>query len=253
MEFNAAKVNLPDIQHFRALFLQENNFQFICNSFHERGWADVYLLTVDGKPAGYGAINGRERFHSDRDTVFEFYLIPPFRKYASRLFSALIVVSGATFIECQSNDRMLSPMLYEFAENIFAEAILFEDFTATDFQITDAVFRLRSSGDCMAGRNEEDMGKYVLESKGEIVATGGFLLHYNHPFADLYMEVHENQRRRGLGSFILQEIKKECYRSGRVPAARCNVTNKASKATLLKAGMAVCGARLVGSVPPRSV
>jgi len=47
---------------------------------------------------------------------------------------------------------------------------------------------------------------------------------------------------------LLQEVKKECYLSGRVPAARCNIENKASMYTLLRAGLKVAGYMLTGRV-----
>ena len=75
-------------------------------------------------------------------------------------------------------------------------------------------------------------------------------MHYNLPYSDLYMEVKEDCRRKGYGSYILQEIKKESYKAGRQPAARCNVNNKVSKLTLLKAGLRVCGYSLSGNVIP---
>jgi len=59
--------------------------------------------------------------------------------------------------------------------------------------------------------------------------------------------VKENFRQKGFGSLIVQELKKEAYRIGRVPAARCNIKNKISKATLLKAGFRVCGNILIGN------
>jgi len=62
------------------------------------------------------------------------------------------------------------------------------------------------------------------------------------------MEVNAAQRRKGFGSFLLQEVKKECYLSGRVPAARCNIENKASMYTLLRAGLKVAGYMLTGRV-----
>ncbi len=82
----------------------------------------------------------------------------------------------------------------------------------------------------------------------EFVAMGGFMLHYNRPFADLYMEVREDCRGRGFRSFLLQELKKECYLAGRVPAARCELQNTASRATLIKAGLKVCGFMLTGKI-----
>lgn len=64
------------------------------------------------------------------------------------------------------------------------------------------------------------------------------------------MEVREDCRRRGIGSFLLQELelKKQCYFAGRVPAARCNIRNVASLAALIKAGLRVCGFMLTGKV-----
>jgi GNAT superfamily N-acetyltransferase len=62
------------------------------------------------------------------------------------------------------------------------------------------------------------------------------------------MEVREEYRGKGLGSFLIQEVKRECYLAGRVPAARCNMENVASKATLLKAGLAIAGYMLMGDV-----
>ena len=82
------------------------------------------------------------------------------------------------------------------------------------------------------------------------MATAGFLMHYNKPFADLWMEVREDHRGRRIGSYALQEVKKECYLAGRVPAARCNMKNFASRTCLIRAGMRVCGFVLVGQLRP---
>jgi GNAT superfamily N-acetyltransferase len=68
----------------------------------------------------------------------------------------------------------------------------------------------------------------------EVVGTGGFLLHYNMPFADLYMEVREDCRRKGFGSYLIHEIKKQCYLAGRIPAARTGLDNIASKSNINK-------------------
>ena len=61
----------------------------------------------------------------------------------------------------------------------------------------------------------------VLE--GEMIATGGFMLHCNVPFADLHLKVKENLRRKTFGSFILQVLKPVCYLADRVPAACCHL------------------------------
>ena len=96
---------------------------------------------------------------------------------------------------------------------------------------------------CQDGNSE-----YILEHEAEIVATGSYVWNYNFPYIDMYYEVKEEYRRKGFGSLITQELKNEAYRMKRVPAARCNIKNNASKATLLKAGMKVCGYILIGEL-----
>ena len=246
MNFNIMKTSLEEIQPFRHLFLHENKFQFIYNKCHNYNWADTYLFTGDEIKIGYGSVWGKDK-REDRDTIFEFYLTEPFKKFASAVFPKFIAAANVTHIECQSNDLLLSSMLYEYARNINAEAILFEDHYTTDLKIEGATFKRTKPGD----DTNFDPNEYVLEVNGEIVATGGFVRNYNLPYIDIFMEVKEDCRQKGFGSFIVQELKKEAYLNERVPAARCNIDNKASKATLLKAGLKVCGHILVGEIKRR--
>jgi GNAT superfamily N-acetyltransferase len=240
------KTGLQTIQPLRALYLQETNFQIRYDACHTRGWTDSYLLTVDDIAVGYGSVRGQER--DDRDTVFEYFVVQPFRRKASELFRMLLHASGAQFIECQSNDLMLSSMLYEFSPSVSADVVLFEDHAVTEHVVPGALARPRRADDRIFEHQAEPVGNYVVEMNGEVVATGGFLLHYNKPFADLYMEVREDCRRRGIASYLLQEIKRECYLAGRVPAARTGIRNLASRAALMKAGLRVCGFMLLGKI-----
>jgi GNAT superfamily N-acetyltransferase len=244
MAAGVEKVELRDIQALRALFSQELNALIRYYAWHEAGWTDSYHLTIDGAPVGYGSVKGRQR--EDRDTVFEFFIVPPFRRMSRQLFLELIDVSGAAYVECQSNDPGLSAMLYEFASGISADVILFADHTVTHHTMIDTTLRRKRDQDRIFEHTSQPVGDFVIEVAEEIVATGGFLTHYNAPFADLYMEVREDSRRRGLASFLLQEAKKECYLAGRVPAARCDVPNTASAAALRKAGLRECGFMLKG-------
>jgi GNAT superfamily N-acetyltransferase len=242
----AAKARLKDILVLRALFLQEMNCQIRYDACHARGWTDSYLLKIDEVAVGYGSIKGQEI--ESRDTLFEFYVVPAFRKWSSLLCRELIKKSRAEYIECQSNDPLLSSMLAEFSRDLDADVVLFEDHVVTQHQPPGAVVRPRRKRDRIFEHAVEPIGDYVLEADEEIVATAGFMLHYNVPFADLYMEVREDRRRRGYGSFILQEVKKACYLAGRVPAARTGLQNQASRAALTKAGLRVSGFMLTGRV-----
>lgn len=249
MNLQATRTDLSGIRPLRTVFLREINAQVRYHACHERGWSNSYLLKVGDEEVGYGAVKGKDRL-ADRDAVFEFFVLPPYRKLISPLFTSLLTASGAHFIECQSNDFLLSSMLYEFALDINADVMLFDDHIPTDYQVRDIIFRSRRKEDLIFEHEHEEPGEYVLEKNGEVVATGGFTTYYNPPFADLFMEVRQDNRRQGLGSYLIQELKKACYQAGRIPAARCAIRNEASRATLLKSGMKACGFMLSGALQP---
>jgi GNAT superfamily N-acetyltransferase len=247
MDIRISKVLLSEILPFRDLFLQENNFQVRYNARHERSWSDSYLLIIDGKSVGYGSVAGLNNF-KDRDSIFEFFIVESHRQFAKQLFLALVKESNALYVDSQSNEKLLTSMLYAFCDNLRADVILFEDQNETNYVEEKVIFRRRENNEITFEHTGEPVGDFVLEMNGEIVATGGYFTHYNFPFADLYMEVREDQRRKGLGTYLLQEIKKECYKSGRVPAARCNAVNNASKGVLIDVGMMICGCMLTGEI-----
>ena len=243
MEIKVLPTAVKDIEALRILFLQENHFQFVHNKCHLYGWADCYACIADGMQVGYGAVWGQSK-REDRDAIFEFYIIQPYRKLADAFFKQLHTVSGAVYVECQSNEPLLSSMLYQYTQNINAEAILFKDHFLTDFSIPGVNFQSKPA----EAQDRADDCPYVLYYNDEVVATGGLMLNYNMPYADIYYEVNENYRQKGLGTLMVQELKKAAYEMGRVPAARCNTRNIISKYTLLKAGFTVCGNILKGAL-----
>ena len=247
MKLQIYQTELSKILPYRDLYLQAMNRQIRYNACHERGLSTLYLFILNGVPIGYAAVKGKNE-PTDRDCIFEFFLLPAQRKLASLAFQQLILFTQAAHIECQSNDGFITPLLYEFAEQIRTGVILFEDQQVTDLKIPEVSFRPYNDDDKVFEHQSEPPGDYVLVWNSKVVATGGFLLHYNRPFADLYMEVQVEHRGKGLGSYLLQEVKKACYLAGRVPAARCNLENKVSRSCLEKAGMGVCGFMLEGVV-----
>lgn len=243
MELRIEKTTSDDVSGLRGLFLNESKFQFIHNKCHLYGWADVYVFVDGTQRVGYGSVWGKDN-RKDRDTVFEYYLIPEYRNRASAIFREFVKVAGTPFMECQTNDPLLAAMMFEQAEDIHAQSVLFEDELETKLNVPGVTFEKEN----YSTDHPDDRGGYVLKQDGETLATGGFMLNYNFPYADIYMDVKEQHRKRGLGSLMVQELKKEIYKSERVPAARCNVKNQASRATLLKAGFRLCGYWLEGRV-----
>ena len=117
-------------------------------------------------------------------------------------------------------------MLRGFTQDTSDENILFMDGPATNLRCPGAVFRRRGAGEDELG------GEWVVEVNGKVVAAGGVLHHYNPPYGDVFMAVDEGARRQGLGSYLVQELRRVCHESGTIPSARCNPSNEASQRTL---------------------
>jgi GNAT superfamily N-acetyltransferase len=222
------------------------NCQIVHDSFPARGFSDPYLIRAEGRTVGYGLVANRH----DPDTVDEFHVLPDFLAAASSMFRQLLATSNATKIRAQSNDRMMLLMLYDCATTITSDTILFEDSFATRLLCAKGVFRKlgQANKEKMFEHKHEPAGEWMIECDGVAVATGGVLFHYNPPYGDLYMEVHESYRRQGFGSYLLQELKRITYEQGKIPAARCSASNIASRNALEKAGMLPCARVLVGDV-----
>lgn len=250
MHFHVRQAELQDIRAMRDIYRQEMSCQVIHDSIHPRpGWTQEYLFSVGGATVGYGsvAVSGPWK---DKPTVYEYYVLPQYRSRMFDLFIALLAASGATMIETQSNDPLLTVMLHTFAQNVTSESILFHDKLTTTHSPSDAIFRRASPEDAaqVAGQQLDSEAKWVVAVGDTIAAAGDILFHYNRPYGDIYMKVAEPFRRRGIGTYLVQELKRVTYEGGSVPAARCNPKNIASRKTLQKAGFVPCGHILNGAV-----
>jgi GNAT superfamily N-acetyltransferase len=249
MTIEVTRVAAEEVLALRELYRHEMGCQIVRYSWHERGWTDSYLLRLDGQAVGYGLVGGVGE--SPRDAIVELYLLPSQRAAAGPLFRRLAAVSRARSVEAQTNDLLLTLMLYDCAASIESETVLFHDAATTQLALPGTTFRPLSASEAVFPHTAEPVGQWAIEVAGEVVATGGILFHYNAPYGDLHMEVAEPFRRRGYGSYLVQELKRACYEMGKIPAARCKASNGASRATLQRAGFLPC-ARLVTGVllPP---
>jgi GNAT superfamily N-acetyltransferase len=248
MELFAQAASVEDIQPWREMYRLEMSCQIIHDSIHYRpGWTREYFLIAGGTTVGYGsiAVDGPWK---EKPTVYEFYVGPHHRLHVFDLFRVLLAASGAVMIEVQSNDSLITVMLHTFAENVTSESVLFHDKLTTAHLVPGASYRTATSAEAPSVPRDQLKWYGVVEVEGTVAATGGILFHYNRPYGDIYMDVAESFRRRGLGSFLVQELKRVCYEGGNVPAARCKPDNIASRRTLQKAGFVPCGNIINGSV-----
>jgi GNAT superfamily N-acetyltransferase len=240
-----------EVLPLREQYRQEMNCQIVHDSIHRRaGWTTTYLLRVEGLAAGFGSIAIAGPW-TDKPTLFEFYLLPEHRGRAFDLFEALLAASGARFMVIQSSDLLLSVMLHAYARDISSGAIVFHDRLTTTLPAMGAVLHCKTPEDETRRCIEERQGgpEWTLDLDGTTVATGGILFHYNRPYGDIYMDVAEPYRRRGFGSYLVQELKRIAYELGSIPAARTGAQNIASRKTLQKAGFVPCANILNGTIP----
>ncbi|MGQ0648938.1 MAG: GNAT family N-acetyltransferase [Gemmatimonadaceae bacterium] len=248
MPIDVSRVPLDEIRPFRDLYRHELRCQIIHDSYHQRGFTDSYLIRLNGTAVGYGSVAGVR--NEPRDLIIEFYVLPTHRGRALQMFHELAIVSQAKAIEGQTNDRLLTLMLYDCATNITSDRILFVDAVTTHLTLPGGTFGRTTKAERkrLFPHTREPEGDWRVELEGDVVATGGLMFHYNVPYGDIYMEVAEPHRRRGIGGWLVQELKRMCYEMGCIPAARCDADNIASRATLQRAGMFPCARVLRGDL-----
>jgi len=240
MIIDVEKASLRKVRVLRDKYREEMKCQIVHDSWHERGFLQSHLISLAGRVVGYGSVGGVG--DEPKDLVKEFFLYPDDRAGSQALFRAFVAASGAKRIEAQTNDRLLTQMLLDCVETVERDRILFEDVVTTGHVLPDAMFRAitRRERKRVFVHEVEPVGDWVIEMHGQVAATGGLAFHYNPPYSDIYMEVAAPFRGRGLGAFIVQELKRLSYEIGKMPAARCDASNVASRRTLERAGMAAC-------------
>lgn len=217
----------------------EANCQIVRDSILPRGLADPYLVSCDDTPVGYGGVWNRHF----PGRLMAFFLEDDAGLDELDTLRRLLAVAGATEMEAQSNMSQQFRLLQEAADSIVEEHLLFRDEAGhTALELPDAVFRPRVAAD------EGPEGAWVIERGGRVVAGGGYLTHYNPPYADLYLEVVGEARGEGIGRYLVQELRGVCRGLGLVAAARCDPDNVASRRALERGGLARCGVLCAGRV-----
>ena len=228
---------------------EELNCQIVHDSIHRRpGWTLSYVLEQGGMVLGFGSIAIAGPWQ-DKPTLFEFYVLPEHRARAFDLFAVLLAESGARFFEAQTNDALLLAMVLTWGSEMESEKIVFHDRFTTNLSLPGASLRCLTPAEEIqqAFARRQGGGEWVLELDGKDVGKGGILFHYNVPYGDIYMEVDASVRRRGLGAYLVQELKREAWKLGAIPCARCNPANVGSRQTLQKAGFVPFAHILIGS------
>jgi hypothetical protein len=93
MQLDVALVPAQEVLALRDLYRKEMDCWIVLDSWHQRGWADSYLLRLNGRVVGYGLVGGVRA--QPKDLVTEFYVLPAHRAAALPLFRKLAAASHA--------------------------------------------------------------------------------------------------------------------------------------------------------------
>ncbi len=238
MDISTSLASARDVLPLRVRYRAEANCQITKDSIHSRaGWTRSYLLYIGDCVAGFGSVAVAGPW-TDKPTIFEFYVLPEWRGRAFDLFEAFVAAGGPRFFEVQTSDSLLTVMLFAYGFDFVTESVVFRDALTTSLPSHRATLKRVTTAQesllCIEARRGSS--EWHIELEGTTIGTGGLMFHYNHPYCDVYMEIVETHRRRGLGAYFVQELKRIAYELGGIPAARCNPTNIASRKTLQKAG-----------------
>jgi hypothetical protein len=243
MAVEVRRAAFEEVAALRELYRAEMGAQIRYDSMLPRGIAAPWLLFAEGRVAGYAGV--LQRYDPGRLT--EFFVLPAARRRAPSLFRELLAASGATEVAAQTNDPLLLGLLLDSGSALRVESVLFHDALCSALPCPAGMLRPARPGEGPPG---PPAPQWVIEAGGALAAWGGFLLHYNPPYADIFMEVAAPFRRRGFGAHLVQELKRLCYEAGRRPAARCAPDNLASRRTLERAGLLPCARVVVGLPRP---
>src|SRR6516165_10837527 len=145
MTIDVACVPLQEVLPLRQLYRREMGCQIVHDSLPGRGFGDLFKIRVDGRVAGYGFVMGYQG--EPRDMVREFYVLPAVRGSAQPMFRRLVEASGARRIAAQTNDVLLTLMLYDCATGITSDTVVFHDGLTTSLSAPDVVFRQATEAD----------------------------------------------------------------------------------------------------------
>jgi GNAT superfamily N-acetyltransferase len=254
MTLEIRRAELHDIAWLRSLYYRELGDVVPHEPQVLRGELDLSVLLQDDRPIGHGIVDGASPGGA---TIVEFYVLPYDRRFALSYFDQFLHATGAAFIAARTDDPILTVLLFDRAEAIASVAILFRDHQTTHYAAPGTHLRpithhdraqlarelcqpeawpyAFADTDALERWIERGVG-WLLEQDHAMLAVGSINDDRNLPFVDLGMRVIEPYRQQGYGAYIIQELKRQAYRRGAIPVARCDVTNHLSRRTLQTAG-----------------
>jgi GNAT superfamily N-acetyltransferase len=256
---------LEEIRPLRDLFQREVDDIFVTERGLFRGWSEPHRLVYQDRAIGYGLVE----VETDYRQLMEFFLLPVHRPDARAIQEQFLRQLSVSHIQTDTRREFQTLMFYDCCEQVTAHDVYFRDRFLTQYALPGLTFRRAREEDCPAlfpvlqgpggapfeMESEDELrewvrsgSRWILADGETVVGVGAIFDDFNRPFAEVGMMVTPSFRRRGCGSYILQELKRECYRLGLVPTSRCAWDNVGSRRSHDRAGFVPSGRQLLGVV-----
>ncbi|MDQ2744443.1 MAG: GNAT family N-acetyltransferase [Chloroflexota bacterium] len=270
MHIEIEPTTVDQVADLRFLYARELDDVIRYEREIRQGRARIYGVLNGGALIGYGILHGEGE---DRSTVVEFFLLPQNRRHTVPVFDHFTRVTEAVGVQARTTDAGLVLLLHERTHDIVPGNFYFHDAENTHHPVPGIRCRAITHGDLdviapimttsegwpFEVPDRETLAVWIVSNEGwlleddEGIAGIGAILHgYNAPFASIGMVVMKRARRRGYGTCLIEELKRETYDMGKIPRADCDPWNAASRATLLRAGFLVNARALRGTLSARS-
>ncbi|KAB3531542.1 GNAT family N-acetyltransferase [Alkaliphilus serpentinus] len=232
-----------------GIFLEDylNQLSFPMDSYiedHLEG-AKVYTVLRDEEPIGFAATH--------KETLWFFYIRRDHVKVAQEAFEAFIKAKEIKGVYFQTSDTLLVSLTCDWEFEKFKGAYFFIDGKRVDkpnIKAENPEFKLAKNQDIplilektgkFFDKLEERVSNetiFMLMEDGELLGCG--IIEYGRYFKDccsIGMITCKDHRQKGVGQYILWNLKEFCYNKELKPIAGCWYYNPLSKKTLEAVGM----------------
>ncbi len=211
------------------------------------GNSACYEISYNNKFVGHFSVNSHK-------TLVEFYILKEYYIYSQEIFIYIIKSDMVEDAAVSTKQSEFLSLCLDFQKSVYVSSYLFTDTENKKYELNhyeNLSFRLAKKSDIQAINNKcesrpqeyyeeliENDQLFVLYEGDILLGIGEFRISKTHQgqYGDIGVVVAEEYRRKGIGTYIINQLKEHCYRNNLKPMASCDSKNIASMNTLIKAG-----------------
>jgi predicted acetyltransferase len=209
--------------------------------------SDCYEIMYDNKIVGHFSVDAQK-------TLVQFSVSKDYFIHAQEVFKYVITSNLVEKAAVSTKEPEFMALCLDYQKSLSVDSYLFIDNEKVKFELDnfkDVSFRLAQNSDidtikykcypAFEGYYEdliENDQLFVLYDGNNLLGIGEFRISKTHgrKYGDIGMHVVEGYFRKGIGTYIIIQLKELCYSRSLIPMASCDAQNIASKKTLEKSG-----------------